>query len=454
MRERKMSEEKEFSKKDMELIMGKDGLKRYFKKIKSIIKEFMDMEEENYNMVALWIIGTYFHKQFSSYPYLFFNAMKGSGKTRMLKIISCLSKNGKLVGSMTEAVLFRTARLRTLCIDELEGINAKGMENMKLLLNSAYKKGLSVERMVKKKTKDGESQQVEEFEVYCPISMANIWGLGNVLADRSISIILEKSSKNSVIKLIETFDDDMAFQIAKGGLLRLTEKLKGNQGLFNDIFKKWNSYQKNVVNNGNVISKVNVINNGKSNFKGNTYDTYDIDDFTTLFQNIDKTNLSGRDLELFFPLFIIADMISKNVLKELFETAKKIVKARRESDREENLDVKIYEFIAQSDYKGYIEVSKIVNDLKEWYGEEERWINSRGISRALNRLKLKVGDSRSTGKKKLIKVNIEKAQKKLLMFKDPEEIKGIDQFSDEDIAKTGYTREQLKSITETNQNEK
>ena len=143
-----MSEQKPFTKEDMELIMNREeGLTRYFAKIKMILKEYMDMEEEYYSLVALWIIGTFFHKQFSSFPYLFFNAMKGSGKTRVLKIIATLSRNGKMVGAMTEAVLFRTASNRTLCIDELESINAKGQENLKLLLNSAYKKGLSVERM-------------------------------------------------------------------------------------------------------------------------------------------------------------------------------------------------------------------------------------------------------------------------------------------------------------------
>ena len=75
-------------KQIMENIVGKDGFIRYFKKIKAILKEYMDMEEQQYNLISLWIIGTYIHKQFPAYPYLFFNAMKGSGKTRILKIIS------------------------------------------------------------------------------------------------------------------------------------------------------------------------------------------------------------------------------------------------------------------------------------------------------------------------------------------------------------------------------
>lgn len=461
--------EKEFTKKDMEIITSKkEGLIIYFSKIINILKEFMDMDEECYSLVALWIIGTYFHKQFPSYPYLFFNAMKGSGKTRILKIISTLSKNGKLVGSMTEAVLFRTAAQRTLCIDEVERMNVKGQENLRLLLNSAYKKGLSVERLVKRKVDGQEEQVVQEFEVYCPIAMANIWGLENVLQDRCIPVILEKSSKNQIIKLIENFENDMKFKTAKGGLLRLTEKLQNTHeeffksGIFDSVFDKWNYYQKNVVSKVNIVNKVSVVNNvriidnnvvnkkkkkkvEKSNLKGesyDTYDTYDIRDVLPLFKNINKTDLSGRDLELFFPLFILADMISPEILNELLETAKKVVKYRKESDRDENKDVRLLEFLAQSDYKDYCDTATIVKDFQEYVGEEEKWINSRGISRALTRLKL-ILDRATTGKRRQIKINIPKAQEKLLMFKDPEEIKGLKQFSDAEIKEAGWTREKL-----------
>ena len=127
------------TKEEQNELFGEYGLTRYFSRIKYILKEFMDLSrEEDYSLISLWIIGTYLHKHFSTYAYLYFNAMKGSGKTRQLKLISYLAKNGKLVGSMTEAVLFRTSKERTICIDELEP-NSKGKENLALLLNSDRK---------------------------------------------------------------------------------------------------------------------------------------------------------------------------------------------------------------------------------------------------------------------------------------------------------------------------
>ena len=58
--------------KEQELMI--EGLGRYHKKIILVLKKWVDMPNEYLNIVSLWIIGTYFHKQFSAYPYLFFNA--------------------------------------------------------------------------------------------------------------------------------------------------------------------------------------------------------------------------------------------------------------------------------------------------------------------------------------------------------------------------------------------
>jgi len=59
---------------------AKKILRGVYGQIIDILKEYSDLEEHNYKIIALWIIGTYMHDQFSSYPYLFLNAMKGSGK--------------------------------------------------------------------------------------------------------------------------------------------------------------------------------------------------------------------------------------------------------------------------------------------------------------------------------------------------------------------------------------
>jgi len=48
----------------------------------------------------------------------------------------------------------------------------------------------------------------EEFEPYKPLCLANIWGIEEVLGDRCVTIILEKSSRQDIMKILEDFDSN------------------------------------------------------------------------------------------------------------------------------------------------------------------------------------------------------------------------------------------------------
>ena len=110
-----------------------------YRNLLEIYKKYCDWREEYYPIVSLWTIGTYFHQKMLTYPYLYFNASKESGKSRSVRLITFISDGGEMVNSMTEAVLFRTKG--TLGIDEFERASRKGSENLLELLNSAYKRG-------------------------------------------------------------------------------------------------------------------------------------------------------------------------------------------------------------------------------------------------------------------------------------------------------------------------
>ncbi len=132
-------------------ILEQEKVRDIHKAIISKLKRFCDIKEEYYSIIALWIIGTYIHDEFETYPYLFFNAMRGSGKTRILKLIASMSKNGELLGSLSDAVLFRTAKGKTMCIDEFERVGSQENQSLRELLNAAYKKGQKIQRMKKVK---------------------------------------------------------------------------------------------------------------------------------------------------------------------------------------------------------------------------------------------------------------------------------------------------------------
>ena len=83
----------ESDKQLIESTQKKVLFKTLYYKIIDVLKKYCDLREDYYKLVALWIIGTYFHDSFPTYPYLYFNAMRGSGKSRIMQLISKISKN-------------------------------------------------------------------------------------------------------------------------------------------------------------------------------------------------------------------------------------------------------------------------------------------------------------------------------------------------------------------------
>jgi len=378
----------------------KDNLLTSYKNIIDVLKEYLDIKEEYYNIIALWIIGTYFHDKFPSYPYLFFNAMKGSGKSRTMALVTCLSKGGEMLNSLTEAVLFRTDG--ALGIDEFEGLSRKGNEALRELLNSAYKKGIKVKRMKQKKTETGTEQVVEEFEVFRPIVLANIWGMENVLGDRCIQLILEKSSKNVVVNLIEIFREENIVQET----LKLLNQCSLCSYMYSiNVYKEWNNYIKDINNNNT----------------NNTNNTYYINNtnYTIPFKIINSMGLNGRELELSLPLCLIANEISEDLLKITTLTLKSIFAAKKEDEITDNIDVSLYDFISQepecSGYK-WESVNDLTRRFKEFMDSNEEWMNSKWMGRALKRLNL-VKEKRRVARGTSVILDYDKAKLKIKMFK-------------------------------------
>ncbi|HEC40866.1 MAG TPA: hypothetical protein ENI29_21660 [bacterium] len=379
---------------------NKDNLLEAYKNIVDILKEYLDLKEEYYNIIALWIIGTYFHDKFPSYPYLYFNAMKGSGKTRTINLITCLSEDGSVQNSMTEAVLFRTKG--TLAIDEFEGVSKKGNENLRELLNSAYKKGVKVKRMRQQKTEEGMKQVVEEFNVYRPIVLANIWGMENVLGDRCISLILERSGNTKITNLIEIFrEEKIVVETIK--LLNLVSLVSMSFSL--GRYREWNKFV-----------KFKTINNTKNIY--NTYNTNNTNNTNQVnpFEIISSMDLNGRELELSLPLCLIANEISTDLLKETTLTLKSIFSVKRDEELTENYDISLYDFVSQYTENSWVSMTQIVKDFREFLVSNEEWINTKWMGRALKRLVL-VKDKKRHGRGRYVILDLEKAQRKIKMFK-------------------------------------
>jgi hypothetical protein len=396
---------KKLQKSDTDIFKEKlekeEKLIEAYRNIKEILKEYCDLREDYYDIVSLWIIGTYFHEHFPSYPYLYFNAMKGSGKTRALKLITHLSKDGSMLNSLTEAVLFRTKG--TLAIDEFEGLGRRGAENLRELLNSAYKKGIKVKRMRKARTEKGEQQVVEEFDVYRPILIANIWGMETVLGDRCLTLILEKSNKPQITNLIELFEHDERIQKTKelcnSFLVKTDESVSlVSMSFLVGMYKEWNKFVK--YNDTNYTNNINNINDTNS---------------TQLFRTLKSSSINGRELELTFPILLVSWLVGE--IETTLNSVLLILSERREEDLVENSDISLIDYISNlPDNNEYWTIKKLTNMFKEALQSDEDWLNERWLGRALKRLNL-VKQKRRQHKGREVILNIQKAKEKIRMFK-------------------------------------
>lgn len=397
---------------DTELI--KLNIGRCYEQIQEIIKLYMDMPEEQIKIVALWILGTYFHEAFDTYPYLFINAMRGSGKTRLLKLIAHISYKGqgKVYSGIRETLLFRTPKHHTLVFDELESIGSNEKASLREYLNASYKKGTAVSRAKKVKSKEEESFILEDFEPYKPIAMANIWGMDDVLGDRCLKFILEKSNNPAKTKLIENFDrlnilSNIKRTLSQFSVVSVVSMCK------KDYSTLWNQYISDRYSSSSSSTLETLT----------TLTTHQDIELNELFNMIDDSKIEGRNLELLLPLFLLINWLDKYQLPEIIKVGKEIIEEKKEEAYSENIDILVYQFVAENismfDFQLLKEITKL---FREFYGAEDKeykWINEKWFSRALTRLKLVI-DKKRIGSGRLVRLNKEKAKSKLEIFKKDE----------------------------------
>jgi len=392
-------------------------LGKYYEKIIEVLRYYLDLPENYYHIVSIWILGTYLHECFDTYPYLYANAMRGSAKTRLLKLLAKLSRDGEILASLTEAVLFRTTG--TLCVDEFERVDSKEKGALRELLNVAYKKGIKIKRMRKSRTKEGEKQIVEEFDSFRPVAMANIWGMEEVLGDRCLSLVLEKSSNPAVILKIEDFDKNYTISEIKSFLQRercslcsVVMSRKHTQG--------WNRYISERYKDPNTTTNYTTTYTTYNTY--NTLTTLQKVEIEEMYNKIHDSKIDGRNLELLFPLLIIAKLLNEETFELLLKIGVDLIRKRREEEMSESKDVALIDFVSQWKDDDFILVSVLTSSFKTFLSEEDdddKHINSRWVGRGLKRLNL-IKERRRLAKGREVMLDIEKAKEKIKMFKEVE----------------------------------
>lgn len=169
----------------------------------SLLKSTWFPNQEIVPLLVSWVIGTYFHQAFQSFPYLRIYGSFGSGKSSLAKWLSLLSFNGVQLLNPSVSSLFRQIEENrpTMFIDEQEDLqNPKNPVTMDLMtiLRSGYSKGMSVPRQ-----NYARLAETEFFDVYCPKVIIGSTDVDTTLASRTIPISMERARKDFVPQVNE-----------------------------------------------------------------------------------------------------------------------------------------------------------------------------------------------------------------------------------------------------------
>lgn len=252
-------------------------------------------------VLALYTAMTHCFEIFDALPYLTLTSpTKGCGKTRVLELLSFISKSPVPTVGITAPALFRTIQKErpTLLVDESETLSSRTekAESLREIANAGYKRGLKVRRCEGGK---GGKYKVVEFDVFGAKVFALIGKLPVTLADRSIEIRMQRSRKRLTRYrrvLVEP----------EGHALR--EKLAAWVNANDGAIKNW-------------------------------YESNDVD------------FLEGRNEELWLPLFALCNVLAPDRVTELEAVARHCVGAR-EADGFNDISISLLSDIREVFHSG------------------------------------------------------------------------------------------------------
>jgi hypothetical protein len=167
--------------------------------VQGFIARYVVMDDDQRLVVALWVLHTYVFEVFTQTPYLAVNSPeKQCGKTTLVGVLENSCNRPWNTVNPSEAVLYRKihAQKPTLLLDEVQAIFKKGSpyEHLQTLLNVGNRAGTKVPRVLNPK-----SNELIEYNVFCPKVLAGTGVLPDMVADRSIPIRLERRTRAQTI---------------------------------------------------------------------------------------------------------------------------------------------------------------------------------------------------------------------------------------------------------------
>lgn len=167
------------------------------------LRQHLDFKDERYfPCIACWTLGTYFYRIFPAFPYLHFNGVIKSGKTKALQLLAHLAFNGEHITSASSPAsvvrLIDTSGI-TCCLDEAENLwnaSSEYSATMQDILRSGYKRGVFVTKCEPEGNKG--KFKVLRLDPYSPKALSGIQGLEDALASRCIPIPMMPTKRREI----------------------------------------------------------------------------------------------------------------------------------------------------------------------------------------------------------------------------------------------------------------
>jgi hypothetical protein len=372
-------------------------------KIITLLKKYIEFDDQRYYaLVAFWIVGSYFHKMFGVYPYLFINAVKRSGKTKLLTILSLLAYNSVFSPNMSTSSLFRLTQSAgaTTLLDETEDLNdPERKAEFKSLLFSGYKRGAYIYRTEKG---PNDSYIPTPYDAYSPKAIANINGLEDVLEDRCISLTMKRGRDREIINRDVPLEDPIWNEM-RNALTKLYLQE------YNAVNNAYIDMQDDIKNAVSVLSAVSVVLK-RVQEKNNIYNSRTWECWKPLFSlgkyvyifsgkpHIDNTNntnnTNNTELTPYEQLLDLSvDLISEKETENITETGESLL---------------LIGMLKTVSKDAYYNPMVLINASAEFTDALPQWFNAKWVGKALKRLGFK--DKRRCGngvQYRLIPKNVE-----------------------------------------------
>lgn len=173
----------------------------------AFIKRYVILPSDDHAIIlALWVIHTWTWESahVRTTPYLYVHSEQPQcGKTLLMEVVETLACNPMRMSSVTSAALFRAIDTYrpSLLWDEVDTVfGVRRNEQMRNIINSGYKRGLSVVRI-----HQGEPRKYDPF---CPKLLAGIFNgfLPETITDRSIPFKLKRRTKDQHVERFYQYD--------------------------------------------------------------------------------------------------------------------------------------------------------------------------------------------------------------------------------------------------------